>query len=128
MNLRPKEVQSVIQLSGLERYRYFIKKVADANEVWGLWDDGWAMGVTNTNQSTIPIWPAREYADLCRIGDWNHYVPKAMDLAEFMNDFLPRLIRDNVRVSIFDTPSEASVLIRDDELMADLKEELSKIE
>jgi hypothetical protein len=45
-----------------------------------------------------------------------------------MGEFLPRLVRDGIRVSIFDIPSEASVLIDDDELLADLKHELAKIE
>jgi hypothetical protein len=45
-----------------------------------------------------------------------------------MDRFLPGLVRDGVRVSIFDTPLESSVLINDDELLDDLREELSKIE
>jgi hypothetical protein len=56
------------------------------------------------------------------------YTSKSLDLHEFMDRFLPGLVRDGVRVSIFDTPLESSVLINDDELLDDLREELSKIE
>jgi hypothetical protein len=86
------------------------------------------MGVTNDGRKTIPVWPAAEYADACRQGDWKIYEPKSIDLHEFMDEFLPSLVRDGIRVSIFDTPSEASVLVDDDELLDDLKYELSKIE
>jgi hypothetical protein len=128
--MRPnsKEVQAVLQLSGEKRYEYFIKRAADASKVWGLWNDGWAMGVTDEGKSTIPVWPAAEYAEACRQGDWSDYKPKSIDLHDFIDDFLPQLARDGVSVSIFDTPSEASVLVNDDELRQDLKEELSKIE
>src|SRR6476620_996198 len=96
------EIEAVLRLPGEKRYEYFIKRVADANKLWGLWDDGWAMGVTDKGQRTIPVWPAAEYAEACRQGDWVIYTPRAIDLHEFMDDFLPRLVRDGVRVSIFD--------------------------
>jgi hypothetical protein len=123
-----KEMNAVLQLSGEKRYQYFIKRVADANKLWSLWNNGWAMGTTSDGQKTIPVWPAAEYAESCRQGNWEAYRPKSIDLHEFMDEFLPRLVRDGVRVSIFDTPSENSVLINDDELIDDLKYELSKIE
>ena len=128
MKLSQKEIEAVLRLPGEKRYEYFIKRVSDSNRLWGLWNDGWAMGVTNDGRKTIPVWPAAEYAELCRKDDWQAYTPKSIDLHEFMNHFLPGLVRDGVRVSIFDTPLEDSVLIDDDELLGDLKEELSKIE
>jgi hypothetical protein len=128
MKVSQKEIEAVLQLPGEKRYEYFIKRVADANKLWGLWNDGWAMGVTKDGQQTIPVWPAAEYADSCRQGEWEVYTPKSLDLHEFMDEFLPRLVRDGIRVSIFDIPSEASVLIDDDELLDDLKHELAKIE
>jgi uncharacterized protein DUF2750 len=128
MKVNQKEIEAVLRLPGDKRYQYFIKRVADAERLWGLWNDGWAMGVTNQGQKTIPVWPAEEYATLCRQGDWRLFVPKPIDLHEFMETLIPQLIRDGVKVSIFDTPSEASVLISDDELLDDLKHELSKIE
>jgi hypothetical protein len=128
MKITRREIEAVVLLPGRERYGYFIKKVADSNQVWGLWNEGWCMGITDTDQRTIAVWPAAEYAELCRVGDWQKCVPRAIGLQEFMREFLPNLVRDGIRVSIFDTPSEASVLINNDELIHDLEEELSKIE
>lgn len=128
MKVSQKEIEAVLRLPGEKRYQYFVKRVADTNKLWGLWSNGWAMAVTDQGQKTIPVWPAAEYAESCRIGDWKIYAPKAIDLPEFMNSFFPQLIRDGVRISIFDTPSEDSVLVDDDKLLDDLKNELSKIE
>ncbi|MCZ1269023.1 DUF2750 domain-containing protein, partial [Paenibacillus tundrae] len=38
-----KEFEAVIKLPANIRYEYFIKKVTDSEEIWGLYDDGWAM-------------------------------------------------------------------------------------
>jgi hypothetical protein len=41
--MHPKKLERVFNLSPHERYVYFIKHVADFQEVWGLkQDDGWA--------------------------------------------------------------------------------------
>jgi len=128
MKINSKEIESVIGLSGDRRYAYFIKKAADQNQVWGLWNEGWAMGMTDEGTRTIPVWPAKEYAELCRIGDWRDFQPKPIPLQEFMHEMLPDFAKQGVRVSIFDIPDEGSVLVSDEEFTGDLESELSKIE
>lgn len=128
MKINPKEIESVIRLPGDKRYAYFIKKVADQNQVWGLWNEGWAMGMTDDGTRTSPIWPAKEYAELCRIGDWRDFEPKPIPLQEFILEMLPDLAKEGIRVSIFDTPTEGSVLVSDEDLINGLEAELSKIE
>ena len=128
MRINAREIESVVKLPGQKRYAYFIKKAADQNQVWGLWNEGWAMGATDTGTPTIPVWPAEEYARLCQVGDWRDFLPRPIPLQEFMHEMLPDTVRDGIRISIFDTPNESSVLISDDELLENLESELSKIE
>jgi Protein of unknown function (DUF2750) len=128
MKITAKEVEAVIKLPGEKRYAYFIKRAADQNQVWGLWNEGWAMGRTDDGIRTIPIWPAREYAELCRTGHWNEFQSKATTLRELMRQMLPDLASEGIRVSIFHTPNEASVLVSDEDLISSLEVELSKIE
>jgi hypothetical protein len=84
MRLTAKETNAVIKLPGTTRYTYFIKRVADQNQVWGLWKEGWAMGRTDEEMPTMPIWPAREYAELCKFGDWSDFQPRSIPPREFM--------------------------------------------
>jgi hypothetical protein len=128
MKINAEEIKSVINLPGEKRYKYFIKKIADQNQVWGLWNEGWAMGVTDDGTRTIPVWPAKEYARLCQVGDWSNFHPKPIPLQELIHEMLPDAAKGGIRVSIFDTPNESSVLVSDEELVADLEAELSKIE
>jgi len=128
MKITAKEMDSVVKLPGQKRYSYFVKRAADQKQVWGLWNNGWAMGITDEGTATIPIWPAKEYADLCKEGDWSGFQPKSIPLREFMHEMVPGLARDGVRVSIFDTPSGDSVFVSDEDLINGLEAELSKIE
>jgi hypothetical protein len=128
MRITRKEVEAVIKLPGEKRYSYFVKKIADQNQVWGLWNEGWAMGITDEGTPTIPLWPAKEYAELCRYGDWVCFQPTPIPLHEFMDEMLPDLTNDGVQVSIFDTPSKDAVFVSNEDLISSLKIELSKIE
>jgi hypothetical protein len=41
---------------------------------------------------------------------------------------LPDLVRDGIRISVFDTPDEDAVFVSDEDLRRSIKIELSKIE
>jgi len=128
MKVSAQEIKAVINLPGEKRYTYFIKRAADQDQVWGLWNEGWAMGITDDGTRTIPVWPAEEYAELCRVGDWSSFRPKPIPLEEFMHSMLPDIAKDGFRVSIFDAPNESAVLVSDEEFIRDLESELSKYE
>ncbi|MEF2294084.1 DUF2750 domain-containing protein [Virgibacillus dokdonensis] len=52
-----KEIEIVSNLSGIKRYEYFIKKVVDFEEVWGLYEGGWAISESENGESLMPFWP-----------------------------------------------------------------------
>ncbi|MFD2328955.1 DUF2750 domain-containing protein [Cohnella sp. GCM10020058] len=71
--INPKEFEAIIKLSANIRYEYFIKKVTDSEEVWGLYDDGWAMSSDDNGRLLIPFWPKKEFAEYCAYEDWSNY-------------------------------------------------------
>jgi hypothetical protein len=70
------------------------------------------------NEGTLvfPLWPAREYAKLNRIGDWSKYEPKAISLAELLEDLLPRFTERGVLTGVFPTPGGKGVTLTANEL------------
>ena len=57
--MRNSKIDNVINLTASERYDYFIRKVADFEEVWGLKDaEGWAL-MGSEEQVLFPIWSER---------------------------------------------------------------------
>lgn len=122
MKLNEQHKRAVLALPGPERYKHFVKQIADREEVWGLWLDGWALAETDDGSKVLPFWPAEDYAVLCAAGDWAGYVPERILLAEFL-DLLARLESDGVLPGVFYTPQDKGVTPSVDELREAIAEE-----
>lgn len=120
------QIESILALSGPDRYAHFVKVVADREEIWGLYDDGWASALTDDGGEVFPIWPTREYAALCAEEEWCGYAPQSISLGEFMDVLLPQLSKDGILPAVFFTPSGNGVTPTVAELVGDLEEELAK--
>lgn len=96
--MRNSKIDNVINLTASERYDYFIRKVADFEEVWGLKDaEGWAL-MGSEEQVLFPIWSEKEFAELCK---WDNYQPTPIPLDDFMEKLLPKLEKDSVMLAVF---------------------------
>jgi hypothetical protein len=121
----PKEIESVLRLEGPQRFAHFVKRMADEQRVWGLWDDGWASMEDDDGVMVLPVWPAREYAELFVNGDWSSYVPTEMPLDEFLDEMIPEVAEQSALVGVFPTPTGKSVTPPLPELEEALREELT---
>lgn len=127
MKITQKQIEAVTALPGPKRYEHFIKVVADSEQVWGLYQDGWALAATDDDkQVVLPLWPANEYAKLCGQKNWKGYEPKAIDLYEFMDTMIPDLNEKGIMPCIFYLPTDKGVIPRIEQLLADLKIELTQ--
>lgn len=126
MNINSKQIEAVLALPGIKRFEHFIKVVADWQEVWGLYSDGWALAATDDGTTVFPLWPAKEYAQLCAENEWKGYAPCSISLADFMDVLLPKLKADGVLPGVFFTPSSKGLTPSPDELESALDAELQK--
>ena len=67
MKVTPKQMEAVLALSGVKRFEHFIKVIVDWREVWGLYQDGWALAEADDGIIVFPLWPAKEYAQVCAV-------------------------------------------------------------
>lgn len=115
---------AVLALPGNKRYQHFIKVVADRQEAWGLYQDGWAMAGTDDGAAVFPLWPEKEYAEACAQQEWAGYEPREIELDHLMEVVLPQLKTEGSLPGVFFTPSSKGVTPAVDELLAALEEEL----
>jgi hypothetical protein len=128
MKLNEKKMQSVLNLPAPKRYAHFIKVAADQRRVWGLFSDGWALAETSDGQRAFAMWPAQEYALLCARGDWSGYEAREIDLDTLLEVLIPKLQESSTLAGVFPTPSEKGITPDLDQIKADLRNELAKIE
>jgi hypothetical protein len=126
IKLGAQQLAAVVTLPGHDRYAYFVKRVADSQEVWGLYQDGWALAKTDDGTLVFPMWPASDYASLCAEYEWDGYDAQAFSIEELLDDLLPQLEQDRVLPGIFYTPGDKGVTPSVAQLRADLAEELGR--
>ena len=126
--MHPAKMKSIVAGSAETRTAYLVRKVTDFEQVWGLNNDGWAACTDDSGQPALPIWPEAELAALCAVGEWAEMAPKAIELAEFMERWLPGLERDGRLVAVFPTTRGQGVFMSPSALAEKLQEELAQYE
>ena len=126
MSVSQKQMEAVLNLPAPKRYSHFIKKVVGWKKVWALYNDGWVMSETDRGELVFPLWPEKEYAELCISGDWTNYKPEPIELDEVLDSMIPMLREKGILPGVFFTMNDGSVNASVDELERDLRDELSK--
>jgi hypothetical protein len=107
--MNSKEFEAVLKQPPAIRYEYFIKKVVDFEEVWGLYHDGWATALDEEGNTLIPFFPKKEFAESCAKNEWQGYEAKPIHLDDFMEKWLTGMKKDGIKPSIFPTDDDTSV-------------------
>jgi len=123
MKITQKQIENVLSLPPEKLYSHFIKTVVDWEEVWGLYNDGWAMAGTNSDESVFLFWPAKEYAQLNAISEWKDYKPEPITLDDFIGELLPKLAKNKVLPGIFFRPNGKGLTPSIEQLIDDLNKE-----
>lgn len=124
MKVNSKQLAAVVALPGNKRYEHFIKVVTDNEQIWGLYNDGWALAADDNGTTVFPMWPAKEYAEICTEKEWAGYQPKAFSLDDLFNELLPKLKRDGVLPGVFFTPNSKGLTPPIEQLKHDINNEL----
>ncbi|KVF68041.1 hypothetical protein WS75_30070 [Burkholderia sp. FL-7-2-10-S1-D7] len=127
MTAHPKKIESVLRLDAQTRCDYFIRKVADFETVWGLFDTGWATASAN-GHIAIPFWPEEDFADACASEEWKNFRAKAISLEEFLSRWLPGMDSDRRICAVFPAPGDKGLLVPPIDLMNLIKQELQQYE
>ncbi|HTE18405.1 MAG TPA: DUF2750 domain-containing protein [Armatimonadota bacterium] len=126
--MHPKEFASVVALPGPERYEYFIKRVADWESIWGLYQDGWFLMGDAEGRAVFPVWPHPRFAEAIATGDWDGAVAREISLDDFREKWLPGMTREGKSVAVFPVPPRQSVPVSPERLTRDLEVELADME
>jgi hypothetical protein len=124
------EFQGLLNAGSQGQYDYFVSKCADWGEVWGLAVDGtdWAQSVDDEGRLRFAVWPHQRYAEACRQSEWEHREPTSIDVHEFVDGLLSRLIEEDTEVAVFPLPDGRFTPVTPEKLRRDLADALERIE
>lgn len=124
--MNEKQLAAVFALPAAKRFEHFVKVVADRENAWGLYQDGWAMAAADGGGLVFPLWPYAEYARVCAVDAWAGYEPREISIDDLMEVLLPQLKAEGTLPGIVPTPCDRGATPTIDELMAALEEELQR--
>lgn len=105
------EYKAAGAMSENERMEYFLTRVFETEEVWGLDDQyDWLLREAN-GETYMPVWPYKKFAADAAIGEWAHCQPEAEALEVFLNGTLPLLIEEGILVEVMPMTGQAGCLV-----------------
>ncbi|MBT2691631.1 DUF2750 domain-containing protein [Bacillus sp. ISL-55] len=108
--MNQREFDAVIRQPAAVRYEYFIKKAADYEEVWGLYNEGLATAQDDFGNTLLPLFPNEKFAKAFAKKEWEGYSPKRIELDHFLEKWLPGMESGGVKPSIFPTDTDSAVI------------------
>lgn len=105
------ECRAIATMADPELLEYFITRVAEVEEVWGLGDEtGWVMRELE-DQTILPVWPYQQLAEECARGEWRSQISNAVSLEHFVFNVIKILIEQNIQLEIMPGESRNGHLI-----------------
>lgn len=125
MNL--KEFNNIINLTPIDRYKYFIKKVADFEELWTIiYSDGnYALSDIEDNVM-ISFWPKPEYITSNLTNGWENCNPKKLTLDDLEDEIFDLIASQNYLINVFPINGKSGFIVDLQEFARDLSDELKK--
>ena len=126
-----KQFKTISNLSGNERYEYFIRTVAKWEDIWSLHSpEGWVELSVDDGQACLPIWPHPDFAKAWAVSEWDDCQPKAIKLDVWLERWTSGLEKDDTVLAVFPVNNEEGdgegIIQTPTELESSLLEELEQ--
>lgn len=118
-------INALVNADSNKRYEYFIKKIADNEVAYGLFNDGWALYESDGN-TYFPLWSEKEFAELCIKDEFKSYEVEEIDLEDILNELLYKLKDENIGIAVFPTNNDIGVCVDCNKARNDIEDELAK--
>lgn len=113
-------LQALLELPPARRHAWFLQRVRETGEVWGLYAEGWALAFDDEGRDVLPLWPTPDSARLCATNLWEGFEPRLIPLKQLVEELLPDLAEEGIPLGIFFTPQGQGLPVT----AAELREQL----
>lgn len=125
IKITEKEKEAVSSLSPFERYKYFIKRVADIELMYSLKspEGNWAISEVETSK-LFPLWSAKEFAEQCLTSGWAGFGVEEIDMDVFEDELLDFIHSQGYLLNVFPVGASTGFVVDIVEFAKDLSEEM----
>lgn len=120
-----RELEEVSKLEPFKRYQYFIKKIADYEEVWTIIDVEEDYALCDIGEYTlISLWPNKEFIGSNLNKQWSMCKPLKLTLDDLYTHLYPLITKEGFLLNVFPINGKAGFIVSLEEFNTDLNEEL----
>jgi len=125
MKITGKEIEAVSALAPYERYKYFIKRVADTELIYSLKspDGNWAISEVEASK-LFPLWSAKEFAEQSKASGWLGFQVEEITLETFEDELLEFVHLHGYLLDVFAVRQNTGFVVDIVEFAKDLSEEM----
>ena len=126
MKLTDKEISALLAQSAEMRYKYSIKRIADADCLWTIISsDGNYCLIADNGCQMFPIWPFKEYAEIYLGGKSIGFDVVSIDLNKFEREMVDIIYGNNFPLTVFPiSDGDTGKIVDLDTFVKDLSVEL----
>ncbi len=129
MYLDQREISNVSNLEPFKRYQYFIKKIADFEELWTIVDSNGDIALAEIKDNVlISFWTAEEFIYSNLEGSWEDCNPFKITLNDLKEKIVDEISKGNYLLNIFPVNGKSGFIVNLEEFIRDLNEELENYE
>ncbi|CAM3146991.1 DUF2750 domain-containing protein [Chryseobacterium flavum] len=127
--MNPKEKENILKLKPFKRYQYFIKKIADFEEIWTIVDENGDYAISEIDGlNLISFWTAEEFIRSNLEAGWENCKPLKLTLADLEESLYDIIRSEDYLIDVFPINAKSGFVVKLEEFKRDLDEELEKIE
>jgi len=123
--MNPDYNEKISKLLSTDRYKYFIKTIAETSELWTLIDTDGAFALFEVENTTvISLWSDETYIESNLTPDWADCIPFKMDIDALQEILIPLIRQNDYRINAFPVDSRIGYIVTLNNFVEDLNREL----
>ena len=126
--MHDKEFAAILGMLATDRYRLFIERVTDWQEIWSLRNnDGWSLMSNEDQVELVPVCPHERFALACAEASDGEYAA-AISLTDWIGKWIPGMSKDGRLIAVFPVPSGNGIVVTPVQMQTDLLTACEKYE
>ncbi len=123
--MHSKEIENILKLEPQKRYEYFIRKIADFEELWTIVDENEDYAISSVDGKTlISFWSAEEFISSNLDGEFSDCKPIKLSLNDLADNVLDYIGEHGHLINVFPINGRSGFIVDLEEFSRDLSEEL----
>lgn len=129
MSLNKIAVEHISKLTPINRYKFFIKRIADFEEMWTIIGTDGEFALSKIDKHTlVSFWSDEPFIKSNLTDSWKKCISFKLSLEDFNNTFFKLVSDNNYLMNIFPVNGKSGFVVNLEEFVRDLNEELEQYE